>query len=721
MSNMTHNHSLALHLAHEYGLKVFPCRETETTYRDKASGKLVTLKVKAPYVAGGFKSATTDPELINAQWAKHPEALVGVPCGVENGLVAIDIDNGPGKTGEKSFAATGLDVPKTVQTRTVSGGRHLIFKYPLNEQIRNSASSKFGPDVDVRGEGGYIIWAGSRLPDGSGYEPIPGHSIAEVDLAPLPIEYLERIKATPSHRSGASAAGTKEGSRNETLFQHSTRLVHGGLTDEQVYENASRLNQTFDPPLETEEVRGTVASAARYRKNSRIPYTDLGNAERFREAWAGKVLFIKEYRMWAVFDGQRWQLDDAAVARFAHETVRQISREAVIEDPEELQQAVRWQKTSESNARLKALLDISSQLEGLTIGQDAFDVEPNLINFTNGTLDLKTGVFREARPEDMITKMTGCAWDPDAKAPRFKQFVIEVVDGNGEDAKYLQKMSGYILSGDRREQRLQFLVGDGGDGKSTFMETFKRLTGDYQTTLSATSISAANTASIPNDIAKLSGKRLATISELPQKLQVNTQLVKAISGGDTLTARFLHKEYFDFEPTAQLLIATNFYPYADPEDKAYFRRLAMLRFPITFTDGNHDKDLKTKLLSELPGIAAWAVEGYRMYLSEGLQMTPSMLAELKNYKKFTDPLTGFFENCVLVTHKDSDFVPTDELMEEATKYCQNEDRPRPEKAYLMRYMEQKGFTRSQRRFGNKRVRGFTGFKLSKYEENNLPF
>jgi len=142
---------------------------------------------------------------------------------------------------------------------------------------------------------------------------------------------------------------------------------------------------------------------------------------------------------------------------------------------------------------------------------------------------------------------------------------------------------------------------------------------------------------------------------------------------------------------------------------------------VSFTDKKPDKDLKSKLVLELPGIAVWAVEGYRMYLSEGLQMTPSMLAELKNYKKFTDPLTGFFENCVLVTHKYSDFVPTDELMEEAIKYCQNEDRPRPEKAYLMRYMEQRGFTRSQRRFGNKRVRGFTGFKLSKYEENNLPF
>ncbi|MFQ3348786.1 MAG: putative DNA primase/helicase [Paracoccaceae bacterium] len=228
------------------------------------------------------------------------------------------------------------------------------------------------------------------------------------------------------------------------------------------------------------------------------------------------------------------------------------------------------------------------------------------------------------------------------------QFISEVVGGDKNDAHYLKKLAGYILSGDRKEQRLQILIGDGGDGKSTFSETLKRLMGDYQTTLAATSISAHTTAAIPNDIAKLAGKRLATISELPQKLHVNTQLVKAMSGGDTMTARFLHKEYFDFQPTAQLVVATNFYPYADVEDKAYFRRLAILRFPKSFAEANPDKDLKAKLASELPGIAVWAVAGYRAYLEHGLELTCSMHSELEKYRHFTDPLTGFFDNCMTV-------------------------------------------------------------------------
>jgi putative DNA primase/helicase len=587
--------------------------------------------------------------------------------------------------------------------------------------IRNSASTCFGQDVDVRAEGGYVIFAGSVLPDGRRYDYVEGLSIEEVEIAPLPEEYLKRLMAPVKKTQRKKAVGTREGARNDTLFHHSVRATHGGLSDDEVRATAFELNKTFNPPLDAEEVEGTVGSAVSYRKNSRLPYTDLGNAERFRDAWRGSVHYVREHRTWAHFDGQRWVFDDAAAARMAHETVRGIAREAVGGDPDDLQQAIRWQKTSEANARIKSLLDIASQLEGLSISQEAFDTQPHLVNFVNGTVDLKKGEFREARASDKITRLAGCKWDPEATAPRFVQFISEVVGEDEDDSHYLKKLTGYILSGERMEQRLQILIGDGGDGKSTFIETLKRLLGDYQTTLAATSISAQNTAAIPNDIAKLAGKRLATISELPQKLYVNTQLVKAMSGGDTMTARFLHKEFFDFQPTAQLLVATNFYPFADPEDKAYFRRLAILRFPKSFADQNPDKELKSKLAAELPGIAAWAVEGYRAYLDEGLELTQSMHSELEKYRRFTDPLTGFFENCLQVTHRDDNFVATDDLVDAAAQYCQEEDRPKPDKSDVIRYMERRGLERVQRRVGFKRLRGFVGLRVVSYEERDVPF
>ena len=719
--SMTHNHSLALYLAAKHDLPVFPARERIHEYIDRKTGEIRVLKPKSPYTARGLKEATTDAVQITKWWKKHPGALVGVACGQQSGLLVVDIDSGENKCGEASFTETGLMIPKTVQTRTMSGGRHIFFKYPKGLNIKNSASTCFGKDVDVRAEGGYVIFAGSVLADGRRYEHVEGLGIEEVEIAPLPDEYLTRLLEPPKKTHLNKAAGTQEGARNHTLFHHSVRATHGGLSDDEVRAAAFALNKTFNPPLDAEEVEGAVGSAVSYRKNSRLPYTDLGNAERFRKAWRGDVYYVREHRTWYYFDGKRWVPDDAAAARMAHETIRSIVKEAVEGDPDDLQHAMRWQKNSEANARIKAMLDVASQLEGLSISQEAFDTQPYLVNFQNGVMDLRTGEFREARANDKITRLAGCEWDPEAKAPRFVQFISEVVGEDEDDANYLKKLIGYVLSGERVEQRLQILIGDGGDGKSTFIETLKRLLGDYQTTLAATSISAQNTAAIPNDIAKLAGKRLATISELPQKLHVNTQLVKAMSGGDTMTARFLHKEFFDFQPTAQLLVATNFYPFADPEDKAYFRRLAILRFPKSFADENPDKELKSKLASELPGIAVWAVEGYRAYMEEGLELSPSMRYELDNYRRFTDPLTGFFDNCLEITNRNNHFVPTDDLVDAAIKYCLEEDRPKPDKSMVIRYMERRGRKREQRRIGNKRLRGFGGIRMVGYEERDVPF
>ena len=98
-----------------------------------------------------------------------------------------------------------------------------------------------------------------------------------------------------------------------------------------------------------------------------------------------------------------------------------------------------------------------------------------------------------------------------------------------------------------------------------------------------------------------------------------------------------------------------------------------------------------------------------------------MHSELDKYRRFTDPLTGFFENCVQVTHRDTDFVATDDLVDTAVEYCRSEDRPHPDKNAVIRYMERRGLERIQRRSGNKRVRGFVGLRISMYEERDVPF
>jgi putative DNA primase/helicase len=641
--------------------------------------------------------------------------------GLESSLLGIDIDEGDGKSGEKTWKAHGLLLPATVQTRTMSGGRHIFFKIPLEFPIRNSASTVFGPNIDVRGAGGYVVWAGSQMENGS-YEFIEGCSPEENTFAEMPEAILDFFKRDNSKSSNANITRGRvfQGNRNASLFQASVKQVHAGLTDEAVRKNAYEINGTYDVPLDEDEVDRTVHSAQSYRRNHVMPFTDLGNAERFKRDATRKFLFVKEAKRWLIFNGEKWVHDLGAAERQAHQTIRTIVYEGG-SDPDAIQAAQRWQKTSEAASRIKAMLEVASSLDGMSASKSIFDRKPDLINFENGTFELIDGQFRAHRAEDMLTKIAGCIFDPSAKAERWDQFISEVMDSNEADALYLQKLIGYCLWGKRPEQSIQFFLGDGGDGKSVFLETVRKALGDYQITLSAITFSAKNPASIPNDVARLSGARFAGVSELPKGLHVNTQLLKGISGGDSLSARFLHQEFFDFAPEAVLLFVTNFYPFIDVEDKAFLRRVRLLRFPKNFSENEPDLRLPEKLGMELPGIINWALQGFQMYQSKGLDPTANMLNELSRYRKFIDPLDGFYEDKILVTNDITSFIPTDKLFEEAKAYAMAEDRGKVEKLQLVQYMRIKGHERIQRRIGRDRVRGYTKFSIVAFKDDDLPF
>jgi hypothetical protein len=174
---------VALQIVQDLDLPVFPCKE----FIDREKGKIS----KAPYIRRGFLKATKDIEQIRQWWSQWPRALVGVPTGIETNLFVIDIDNDGEKNGEASFASLGLDDPITCQTLTVSGGRHIIFSYPAQVMLKNTTNN-LGQHIDTRGEGGYVIWAGSQTVQGS-YRYREGFSPEENGFQPLPDNILDLL------------------------------------------------------------------------------------------------------------------------------------------------------------------------------------------------------------------------------------------------------------------------------------------------------------------------------------------------------------------------------------------------------------------------------------------------------------------------------------------------------------------------------------------------
>jgi putative DNA primase/helicase len=214
---------------------------------------------------------------------------------------------------------------------------------------------------------------------------------------------------------------------------------------------------------------------------------------------------------------------------------------------------------------------------------------------------------------------------------------------------YLQRAIGYSLTGNAGEQCLFFLHGHGSNGKSTFIESLTTLLGDFSVKTPIESLLVKKGGGgIPNDLARLNGVRLVTASEVDDGNRLNESLVKDLTGGDTISARFLHGEFFDFKPIFKLWMFGNHKPIIRGTDKGMWRRVHLIEFGVTISPDEKDRLLPEKLRNELPGILAWAVQGCLNWQKEGLNPPPKVLKATAEYQAEMDILGVFIsERCTI--------------------------------------------------------------------------
>ena len=308
-----------------------------------------------------------------------------------------------------------------------------------------------------------------------------------------------------------------------------------------------------------------------------IPFTDLGNGERLVRDWNGQILYCSDQKAWYAWANTHWEMDEQRVKQCAKRTTRDMRAEP-IPSAEMLKAQIAWQKTSESTARQASMLEAASSDEKITRKFDVFCRDERLFNLQNGTFGLNRRTLREHRRGDHITKIANASLTEDATCPRWMQFVDEITDGNESLAKFLQKFCGYMLSGDRSEQIILFLLGEGANGKSVFLDVLKYVFGTYAGVINAKALIDRNANSIPSDIAALANKRFVMMSEFPEHATLNTATVKSITGGDEITTRHLYREWFEFKPQFQVVCALNDLPKLTWVDEAYFRRVRTVPF-----------------------------------------------------------------------------------------------------------------------------------------------
>lgn len=592
----------------KHGLKVFPL--------SPGTGK--------PMQDIGVNDATSDAQTVTEWWNRIPDACVGVACGNKEGLFALEESPENAHEGENSFLNLKLrfDIGQTMEFETAGGGRVLVF---LHRGENLQSTKEVLPGVDLLSTGNYLVLP-SYTQEGNGRE------------------WLQESLPSPSSEELSRELGKRyrEARENEDNLQ--TEMVE--TVPEEVEPVPEAKQEIFPPPEEGQPPklpalrRAPQATPCESTPPQLRPLTDSGNRERLSDRHGQDIRYVPQLEKWMHWHKEEeekgWKLDeDGEIFRRSLETVRSIPEEIRDDMDEELQKQIRAHALrSESKARLTNMVSLAAHDKQLVLHSSQLDANDWLLSVPNGVVDLRTFEHRPARRGDYLTKRAGAPYKKDAECIEWFAFLRVILAGSQELLNYVHRLCGYLLTGSVSERALFLLHGHGANGKSTFMEVIRALLGSYCVQTPSTSFMSSGRASrgIPNDIARFAGARLVCSAETEESHALAESTVKHLTGGDTQVARFLHREFFEFQPTHKILIGTNYRPEISGTDPGIWSRIHMIPFEVSIPPEKQDKDLRKKLLGELPGILNWCLEGCREWQQKGLQPPPEVRAATEDYR-----------------------------------------------------------------------------------------
>jgi putative DNA primase/helicase len=292
------------------------------------------------------------------------------------------------------------------------------------------------------------------------------------------------------------------------------------------------------------------------------------------------------------------------------------------------------------------MLSLASTEIEIATSIEHLDRDGWILNAQSGTIDLRTGRVYANRPGDLCTKRAEVKYDPrgTVSCPTWLQFLDTTFAGDAEMIAYVQRAIGYALTADTTEQCVFVLYGRGANGKSTFLKTLATILGDYSAITPTSTLMAKRFEGIPSDVARLAGVRFVCASEVGDGKRLDEELVKRMTGGERITARFMHHDWFEFEPVLKLFLAVNHKPTIFGDDEGIWRRIHLWPFTVSIAEDDQDKRLSEKLLAERPGILAWAVQGCLEWQRSGLQPPEAVRQATRDYRAEYDSLGRFWED-----------------------------------------------------------------------------
>ncbi len=387
---------------------------------------------------------------------------------------------------------------------------------------------------------------------------------------------------------------------------------------------------------------------------NKYPWNDIGAGKIFADFYKDSLRYVPERKSWFYYKDGVWQADTGNLHAMKccmelADLMYSIALEIKDEDKRKryIKYATKWQ--SHSN-RINILKD-AQVYHPIPYGK--FDSDIYIFNCKNGTLHLDTGEFTEHKPSDMLTKKSEVTYDPNAHSARFADYIDEIMNGDKEKAKFLQKMLGYAITGDTRFECMIILYGaTTRNGKGTLCESVLKVLGDYGCSSRAETIAmkvSSNSSAPSEDVARLSGVRFVNIPEPSKGMVLDAAKVKAMTGNDTINARFLHENSFDFKPQFKIYVNANFLPVINDMTLFNSDRIVIIPFERHFDESSRDTTLKTQFSKSeaQSAILNWLIEGYKLLNAEGMSAPDCVKQAVTKYQHDSDKTTQFVEECLI--------------------------------------------------------------------------
>ena len=667
-------------------------------------------KTKDPATPHAYKDATTDASTITAWWEANPSYNIGIATGASHLLVIDNDEhperNISGLRTLKEWCSKHGNLPATLCANSGSGGLHMFYRTDKALSCSTDHTEDKHIGIDIRAQGGYIVAPPSIHPNGSQYE----WQISPEDMEPTEadkhvLEFVQWVQEN-SKKATTSKDGKQsfelperitEGSRHDVLNSYAASLRSKGYHDDVINGMLHFVNKTrCEPPYPEDELQAiidywcakgpghdgeglfidertvTALRGIKSLENIRTKWdyakvldgmgitkhdiNDKGLSRLFACIHGDVVHYVPEWATFTTFNGMYWQTEGGTqlVDRYV-----KLFTDAVqvwtntIEDDDEKKSAQKLAyKYNDHNRRVHLREDVKSEL---AISKDAFDRNPRLLNVHNGTLDFSHELvtWHQHDPADLITQIAPVTFDKGADCPRFKQMLYGCFEGDMEVAEYMQKLSGVIVAGDTTRDFFSVLGKATRSGKGTVTACLKSMLGEsdngYAVSIMRESLATKqyrNSSGPTPDLASMKGKRLIVTSESNEQIELDANLIKNLSGGDVISARYLRRNLDRFALSGIIVMLVNYYPSLDDPSIFDSGRVVCVPFNHHFAEDERIIGLRESLKgdpSEMSGLLNWCIHGYQLVQRNGL--TPPIDAQnmVQEFLQESEPVGAYVQ------------------------------------------------------------------------------